>query len=114
MAKKKIELDWGIFDGLCNAQCTQEEISNILGISISTLVRRVKEEKGETYEGYYKKASAGGKASLRRKQFERAEGGSDTMLIWLGKQYLGQADKQETDITIDYAELLRLASSDMD
>ena len=33
---------------------------------------------------------------IRRKQFERAMAGSDTMLIWLGKQMLGQRDKQPT------------------
>jgi hypothetical protein len=35
--------------------------------------------------------------SLRRKQVERALAGSDTMLIWLGKQRLGQNEKTETD-----------------
>ena len=36
-------------------------------------------------------------ASLRRKQTKRALAGSDTMLIWLGKQDLGQADKVDVD-----------------
>jgi hypothetical protein len=34
-------------------------------------------------------------ASLRRKQFEAAMNGNTTILIWLGKQYLGQRDKRE-------------------
>jgi hypothetical protein len=34
-------------------------------------------------------------ASLRRKQFEMAMSGNPTMCVWLGKQYLEQADKQE-------------------
>jgi hypothetical protein len=32
-------------------------------------------------------------ASVRRKQFELAMAGNPTMLVWLGKQYLGQHDK---------------------
>jgi hypothetical protein len=36
------------------------------------------------------------KLIILRGQNERAEAGSDTMLIWQGKQHLGQADKQET------------------
>ena len=34
--------------------------------------------------------------SLRRMQFEKAQTGNTTMLIWLGKQMLGQKDKIET------------------
>jgi hypothetical protein len=32
---------------------------------------------------------------LRRKQLEKAMGGDSTMLIWLGKNMLGQSDKSE-------------------
>lgn len=40
-------------------------------------------------------------ASLKRKQYEVATGGNPTMLIWLGKQYLGQKDQVaiEADVT---------------
>ena len=34
--------------------------------------------------------------SLRRMQFEKVQTGNTTMLIWLGKQMLGQKDKIET------------------
>ena len=34
-------------------------------------------------------------SGLRKKQVELALGGNATMLIWLGKQLLGQTDKQE-------------------
>ncbi len=33
--------------------------------------------------------------SLRRLQWKAAKENNVTMLIWLGKQYLGQTDKQE-------------------
>ena len=38
-----------------------------------------------------------GRATLRRLQWQRAHAGSDTMLIWLGKQMLGQRDKAELE-----------------
>ena len=44
-------------------------------------------------------ARASGRATLRRLQWQRANGGADTMLIWLGKQMLGQKDKVETEAT---------------
>jgi hypothetical protein len=33
--------------------------------------------------------------NIRRMQLKSANGGNVAMLIWLGKQYLGQKDKQE-------------------
>lgn len=44
--------------------------------------------------------------SLRRYQLRAAEHGNVAMCIWLGKQYLGQSDKQEVvERKIDYATL---------
>ena len=40
-----------------------------------------------------------GRASLRRKQFEMALAGNTTMLIWTGKNILGQMDKLATEHT---------------
>ena len=39
------------------------------------------------------------KASLRRRQYEVADKGNVTMLIWLGKQELGQTDKSQIEET---------------
>ena len=47
-------------------------------------------------------------ASLRRRQYDRAMDGSDTMLIWLGKQYLEQSDKQELAAAIGGEVVFRL------
>lgn len=51
-----------------------------------------------TFEDISKKKAALGKISLRRNQFKMAER-SEKMAIWLGKQYLNQADKSETTVT---------------
>jgi len=44
------------------------------------------------------KARSERKAKLFEKQWKRAMDGSDTMLIWLGKQE-GQTDKTQSDLT---------------
>lgn len=91
--RPKLDLDYKLLEGLCQVHCTFEEISSILKISIPTIQRRIKKELGITFEGYYKKNSAGGKMSLRRAQFKTALAGNPAMQIWLGKQMLGQKDQ---------------------
>jgi hypothetical protein len=49
----------------------------------------------KSFSDIYKSLSEGGKSSLRRWQFKKAQDGSVPMLIWLGKQYLGQRDRTE-------------------
>jgi len=79
-------------------QCTRDEICDILNVSETTLNRRIKEqgiEGVDNFEALYKKHQGEGKASLRRAQWKAAQDGNPTMLVWLGKQMLGQKDKQE-------------------
>ena len=45
------------------------------------------------FSDVYKRLSVKGKISLRRYQFQQAEKNT-TMAIWLGKQYLGQTEKE--------------------
>jgi len=97
--RPRIELDLNTIDKLCAIQCTGEEIASVLSIDYDTLNRRLKQETGFSFTEYFIKKSGSGKASLRRRQFELAANGNPTMLVWLGKQYLGQSDK--TDIMID-------------
>jgi AraC-like DNA-binding protein len=64
--------------------CSDAEIAAVAGVSESTLQRR--------FDTHIKKGRAALRAGLRRKQLERANAGSDTMLIWLGKVYLDQRE----------------------
>jgi len=63
----------------------------VLGCSHDTLAR------DEEFCVVHKKGMDEGKTSLRRLQWQTARGGNPTMQIWLGKQYLGQRDKQEDE-----------------
>ena len=89
--RPKKEIDFNLVKNLCGIQCTGEEIASVVNVSYDTLALRIKEVYKESFAEYYKKASAGGKASLRRTQFELAKK-SPAMCIWLGKQYLGQRE----------------------
>lgn len=76
---------------LAKIHCTHKEMASILGISTDTLRDR--------FSHLIEKGQDGGKRSLRRLQWEQAEKGNIQMLIWLGKQMLGQRDKQPDEAT---------------
>lgn len=99
MARPRKEFDKDIFIRMCQIQCTEIEIAEVFDFNISTLKRRCHEIFKMSFEHVYKKYSAEGKTSLRRAQFKKALGGNATMLIWLGKQMLGQKDKTEIDMS---------------
>ena len=90
--RPKKEIDYTAVEKLASIQCTQEEIANFLEISVRTLQR------DEEFCRLYKKGQDNGKMSLRRIQFKLAEK-NPTMALWLGKQYLGQKDVIENNIT---------------
>lgn len=79
--------------GLGQIQATTKECAAVLGVSEPTFIKFKKDnpEAAEVFE----LGKEQGKASLRRMQFSAAERGNVTMLIWLGKQLLGQSDRQE-------------------
>jgi hypothetical protein len=78
LGRKKIPINWMQFDKLCALQCTLVEIAGWFECSEDTIERRIKERKKLTFAEYHKKASAAGKMSLRRKQFEMANAGNIT------------------------------------
>jgi len=89
MGRPKIKIDYELVKKLAHIQCTQIEIASILEVSVDTLQR------DKEFCGIYKKGQEEGKMSLRRIQWKLANNDNVTMAIWLGKQYLGQTDKQE-------------------
>ena len=90
------------FKRLCGIFCTEEEICFVLGVNSDQLLKLVNKHLREevcgkatqkiTFEEAFEKFSTNGKISLRRKQMELALAGDKSMLIWLGKQQLGQTD----------------------
>ncbi len=89
IGRPKIKLNYELIEKLSYIQCTQVEIASTLEVSTKTLQR------DEEFCRIYKKGQEEGKMSLRRLQWKLANKDNVTMAIWLGKQYLGQKDKQE-------------------
>ena len=85
----KKELDKKLIKQLASVGCTHEEIGAALGCSAKTLQRN--------YVHLIKEGRLILNASLRRMQYLLAQKENATMLIWLGKQYLKQTDRTETE-----------------
>lgn len=94
MADRK-EVDMEKLAKLAQLPIRAEDIGYVLGVSTDTLSRRIKEAHGCTFAEYLEQKRATIRYNLMAKQFEVALKGDKTMLIWLGKQYLGQSDKQD-------------------
>lgn len=72
---------------LASYGCTQEEIADFFDTSRSMITGR--------FGQAFKLGAATVRTNVRKWQIRRARKGSDTMLIHLGKQYCGQAEKVE-------------------
>lgn len=116
MAKKQKNLggrpqaiiDWQKVDAMLQIQCTGEEIASVLDVDYNTVDRHCKLEKKMGFEEYSVIKKQGGKASLRRRQWMMAEK-NPAMAIWLGKQYLGQRDKFETENTNHFPQAIEIS-----
>jgi hypothetical protein len=98
VGRPKKKVDFELLSNLAEIHCTDEELSSLLGVSVSYIEgERRKGEENSEFLRVYKTAWANGKKSLRRKQWEMAEEGNATMLVWLGKQILGQRDKRDIE-----------------
>ena len=71
--------------------CPVDDIAAILGISRRTFYDHM--ERDPAIAEAIERGRGQGRGSVRRAQFEKAMGGSDTMLIWLGKV---MCDQKET------------------
>ncbi len=103
MGRPKLVLDENQIVQLAAINCSLAEMAAVLDCDAKTLTSR--------FSSVIEKGRNTGKMSLKRKQWEVAMGGNVTMLIWLGKQNLGQTDKVEKWIETtsgSEAELLKL------
>jgi hypothetical protein len=104
--RPRIKLNWKLVNGLCQLQCTHEEIASLLACSVDTLDRAARREHGVSFAEYFGQKALGGRISLRRAQMKSAIGGSVPMQIWLGKQYLGQRENRD-EVPNDFRDVAR-------
>lgn len=90
------EIDLGELEKLVRMQCTRAEVAAWFECHEDTIDRRLLADIGINFAAYFEEKRGRGRISLRRRQWKQAiEAGNTTMLIFLGKNYLGQSDKQE-------------------
>ena len=74
------------------AQCKDHTIAHVMGIPAETFKRN--------YGDFTHKKRSEGKAIILAAQFEGAKK-NPTMMIWWGKQHLGQTDRLDVDAVIE-------------
>lgn len=88
--RPRFEIDFVAVEKLAGMMCTVGEIANYLGCSRRTL------ERSKEFQEHYQKGLDIGRMAIRRAQYRKAvtaKNPDTTMLIWLGKVYLGQTEK---------------------
>lgn len=92
-AKKYIDLEQ--INTMCSIGCSMQEVAALIGCSVQWLENE--RDQNPAMAVAIEQGFAQMKQGLRRAQLTMALNGSPAMLIWLGKQYLGQSDKQQVD-----------------
>lgn len=94
MSRGLKEIDQKIFENLCMIQCSIKECCAVLEVDDKTLSKWCKRTYGMPFSEVFAEKRQKGFVSLRRTQFKLAER-SAAMAIFLGKNYLGQVDKDK-------------------
>ncbi|HEY1646089.1 MAG TPA: hypothetical protein VGF75_07065 [Candidatus Saccharimonadales bacterium] len=95
-------IDWDFVDERLEAGCLGTEIAPHFDMHPNTFYERTLLEKGVSFTEYSLQKKSKGESNLRYLQYKRALGetdrGDNTLLIWLGKNRLGQ--KESHDIIV--------------
>jgi len=94
--RPKKPIDWKEAEKLCALQCSELEIADWFHVSVDTLSRRLKEEKSANFAEFFTLHRVQGKIALRRNLFKLSERYPQAA-IFLAKNWLGMADKQEIE-----------------
>lgn len=110
MGRPPKEFDKRIFESFCSLQCTEEDICHAFDTTDKTLNAWCRRTYGMGFSDAYKKYSIHGKISLRRAQYKLGvEKLNPTMLIWLGRQWLGQTENNSVQVAVSETDPLSLA-----
>ena len=92
VGRPKADIDPVVVEKLAGMLCTSREIAAYFGVDHQTILNN--------FSPVLEKGRETGKMSLRRKQYATALSGNVSMMIWLGKNDLGQADRREIDSNV--------------
>ena len=94
--RPKSEIDWKRLDDILSFGASMIDCEEIIGVSESTVRRAIQKKHGGSFERYRSKKMSKMRLNLLQKQYSLAiENNNVTLLIWLGKNLLGQTDKTE-------------------
>lgn len=101
-----MDIDEAQVEEMAAIGCTVAEIAGIVGCSPRTVERRA--------AAPVARGRARLNISLRRRQVEMAMAGNASMLIWLGKQLLGQRDKADSIVREEVVTIEEIAPKPSD
>ncbi len=97
--RPRVEINQELFERLCGIQCTRDEICEFMQVSSDALDRWCKDTyEGKTFSEVFELKRVSGKLSLRRTLFQQAQT-TPSVAIFLAKNWLGMADKQDVDLS---------------
>lgn len=93
MCRPEKPIDWERVDRLLEAGCLGTEIAPLFNLHHETFYDRVVKKYGIGFTEYMSQRRSAGDSLIREAQYKKAIKKQDnTMLIWLGKQRLGQKE----------------------
>lgn len=96
VGRPKADIDWNQVSSWLEAHCTTASIAHRLGVDKNTLYNRCLSDNNCDFSTFSQLKRQKGDDDIRNKQHELALDGDKVMLVWLGKNRLGQTDKRET------------------
>ena len=103
--RPRIKIDAGKLDGMLTYGATAIECADQLNCSVDTIERFIKRNYKCGFAEYAEKKKAGMRVRLRMKQLQMAMEGNVPLLIFLGKNMLGQSDQQTITQTSNVVQL---------
>ncbi len=98
MCRPEKTIDWERVDEMLEAGCLGTEIAPFFNMHHETFYDRVAKKFGIGFTEYMQQKRSKGDSLIRESQFKKAIKKLDnTMLIWLGKQRLGQRENLESN-----------------
>lgn len=98
-ATESAKIDQAELEKLMKFYPSEQEAADWFGVTIKTLTRFIKKHFQCSFVGLRDKSFAKTKIAIKRVQIEKALKGDNTMLIWCGKQYMGQSERTATEIS---------------
>lgn len=109
--QQKLTIDLDTVNALAAIGCTHAEMAKVLGCSEEWI--QAQNAENPAFQLALEQGEGELKQSLRRQQLKHAFEGNASLLIWLGKQYLGQVDKQDIKTTTEVSITVRKAQEEL-